>query len=76
MHTVVLELCTGCKLCVAPCPVDCIAMVPRASIVGAPLAPAPEDNRARYEAHGARTRKRSEQRASMVAARKHLGAEA
>jgi electron transport complex protein RnfB len=27
MHTVVGELCTGCDLCVAPCPVDCIAMV-------------------------------------------------
>ena len=28
MHTVVEPLCTGCELCVAPCPVDCIAMVP------------------------------------------------
>lgn len=27
MHTVVPELCTGCDLCVAPCPVDCISMV-------------------------------------------------
>ena len=27
MHTVVTELCSGCDLCVAPCPVDCIAMV-------------------------------------------------
>jgi electron transport complex protein RnfB len=27
MHTVVTDLCTGCDLCVAPCPVDCIAMV-------------------------------------------------
>jgi electron transport complex protein RnfB len=27
MHTVIPELCTGCDLCVAPCPVDCIAMV-------------------------------------------------
>jgi electron transport complex protein RnfB len=27
MHTVVAQLCTGCDLCVAPCPVDCIAMV-------------------------------------------------
>jgi electron transport complex protein RnfB len=26
MHTVISELCTGCKLCVAPCPVDCITM--------------------------------------------------
>jgi electron transport complex protein RnfB len=30
MHTILPSLCTGCDLCVAPCPVDCIAMVPRA----------------------------------------------
>ncbi|HYL01121.1 MAG TPA: RnfABCDGE type electron transport complex subunit B [Steroidobacteraceae bacterium] len=70
MHTVVLALCTGCELCVAPCPVDCIAMVPRASLAGAPPAPAPEDNRARYAAHGARIAARSGQRASLLAARK------
>jgi electron transport complex protein RnfB len=28
MHTVVDPLCTGCELCVAPCPVDCITMEP------------------------------------------------
>jgi electron transport complex protein RnfB len=27
MHTVLADLCTGCDLCVAPCPVDCISMV-------------------------------------------------
>jgi H+/Na+-translocating ferredoxin:NAD+ oxidoreductase subunit B len=27
MHTVIAGACTGCKLCVAPCPVDCILMV-------------------------------------------------
>jgi electron transport complex protein RnfB len=27
MHTIVTDLCTGCDLCVAPCPVDCIAMI-------------------------------------------------
>ena len=70
MHTVVLALCTGCELCVAPCPVDCIAMVPRASLAEAPPAPPPEDNRARYGAHGGRVAARSEQRASLIAARK------
>jgi len=70
MHTVVLSLCTGCELCVAPCPVDCIAMVPRAGLAGAPPAPTPVDNRARYGAHGARIAARSGQRASLVAARK------
>jgi electron transport complex protein RnfB len=27
MHTVLPSLCSGCDLCVAPCPMDCIAMV-------------------------------------------------
>ena len=26
MHTVLLDRCTGCELCIAPCPVDCIVM--------------------------------------------------
>ncbi len=26
MHTIIVPLCTGCELCVAPCPVDCIRM--------------------------------------------------
>ncbi len=28
MHTVIKEECTGCDLCVDPCPVDCIEMIP------------------------------------------------
>ena len=28
MHTVIEPYCTGCELCVAPCPVDCITMEP------------------------------------------------
>jgi electron transport complex protein RnfB len=27
MHTIIAAECTGCELCVAPCPVDCIDMV-------------------------------------------------
>jgi electron transport complex protein RnfB len=27
MHTVIAQECTGCELCVAPCPVDCIVML-------------------------------------------------
>jgi electron transport complex protein RnfB len=76
MHTVVLALCTGCELCVAPCPVDCITIVPRASVPEAPAAPGPADNRARYQAHGARLTRRSERRDSLLAARKQAAAEA
>ncbi|WP_025474504.1 RnfABCDGE type electron transport complex subunit B, partial [Yersinia pestis] len=31
MHTVLSDLCTGCDLCVAPCPTDCIEMIPVAT---------------------------------------------
>jgi electron transport complex protein RnfB len=27
MHTVITSECTGCDLCVEPCPVDCIDML-------------------------------------------------
>ena len=28
MHQVIGSECTGCELCMAPCPVECIHMVP------------------------------------------------
>jgi electron transport complex protein RnfB len=28
MHTVIAAECTGCDLCVDPCPTDCIEMIP------------------------------------------------
>ncbi len=28
MHTVIEAECTGCDLCLPPCPVDCISIVP------------------------------------------------
>ncbi|MFZ5506529.1 MAG: 4Fe-4S binding protein, partial [Pseudomonadota bacterium] len=30
---IVTDLCTGCELCVPPCPADCIDMVPVAETV-------------------------------------------
>ena len=72
MHTVMLELCTGCELCVSPCPVDCIAMVPRTQVLGAPPAPQPQDNRARFEARNARVERRQREQALLIAERKGL----
>jgi len=33
MHTVIAAACTGCELCIPPCPVDCIAMRPASESV-------------------------------------------
>ena len=50
MHTVVEEWCIGCDLCLPPCPVDCIAMVP----------PAGEWTQALKHAAGERGRRRQQ----------------
>ena len=31
MHTIIKDECTGCTLCVEPCPVSCIVILPRDS---------------------------------------------
>jgi electron transport complex protein RnfB len=49
MHTVIAELCTGCDLCLPPCPVDCIDMIP---------APDPAWDQVRADAARDRYRKR------------------
>ena len=60
MHTVIAELCTGCELCVAPCPVDCIVMIPLlASPLPALALPPAEDSRTRFEAHNERIARRA-----------------
>jgi len=68
LHTVITALCTGCSLCIAPCPVDCISLVPAAPLQ--PAAPAPADNRRRYQAHAAREQRRRQERAQLLSARK------
>ena len=50
MHTVIAQECTGCDLCLPPCPVDCIEMVEPSPSVDryrrpAPLRPLLEDSR-------------------------------
>lgn len=69
MHTVVTARCTGCELCLAPCPVDCISMVPR---VGPEAPPGPQANRRHFAAHAARTARRADERARLLASRKRL----
>ena len=72
MHTVVAELCTGCELCIAPCPVDCITMVPRSDLADAPPAPEPPTNRERFDAHNERLARRARERDALLAARKQM----
>jgi electron transport complex protein RnfB len=48
MHTVIAEWCTGCELCLPPCPVDCIALLPVEALPEADL------SRHRYESRAAR----------------------
>jgi Na+-translocating ferredoxin:NAD+ oxidoreductase subunit B len=68
---VLVDVCTGCELCVAPCPVDCIVMVPRASVTGASAdLPPPADSRERYHARNARIDRRAQERARQLAAKK------
>ncbi len=67
LHTVLARACNGCELCIASCPVDCIGMRPRPP--GEP-APAPAENRARYDGHRARLRRSAQQRSALLAERK------
>jgi electron transport complex protein RnfB len=69
LHTVFERACTGCELCIASCPVDCIVMRPRAA---ADPAPAPGDNRARYQAHCERVERGAHERSALLAERKRI----
>jgi electron transport complex protein RnfB len=64
MHTVVTELCSGCDLCVAPCPVDCIEMVPAAGADAVWDGTRADAARTRFERREARLSREREERAS------------
>ena len=58
MHTVLIDACTGCELCIAPCPVDCITLAP--STGSAEWTPqAAQAARARFEARQERLHRES-----------------
>jgi electron transport complex protein RnfB len=64
LHAVIVERCTGCELCLAPCPVDCIEM-------RAGPAPSPGQaalNRGRFDAHEERRERRARERGEQLAA--------
>jgi electron transport complex protein RnfB len=66
MHTVLIERCTGCELCLPPCPVDCIELKAAAE----PAANQPALNRIRFDAHGARLLNRATERQRELDAKK------
>lgn len=60
MHTVLTDLCTGCELCIPPCPVDCIDLVEDIHPLMSDEQHVQEQNdlRQRYYAHIQREEKR------------------
>jgi Na+-translocating ferredoxin:NAD+ oxidoreductase subunit B len=64
LHSVIASWCTGCELCLSACPVDCIHLLPWPEGVAAP---APADNRSRFEAHERRRANQAQERARVLA---------
>jgi len=54
---VIAAWCTGCELCIPPCPVDCISLVPVASL------PDPDLSRNRHAFRAFRLAREEEERA-------------
>ena len=64
MHSVLTDLCTGCELCIPPCPVDCIDLVEDLNRLPNEIERTTEQNdlRQRYYAHIQREETRRLQR--------------
>jgi electron transport complex protein RnfB len=62
MHTVIASWCTGCELCLPPCPVDCIELAPVEALPAAGL------SRERHEARGRRLARDGAERAARLEA--------
>ena len=58
MHTVIASWCTGCELCIPPCPVDCIALI------AVPALPDADLSRERHEARAVRLARDATERAA------------
>jgi electron transport complex protein RnfB len=54
MHSVIESECTGCELCIEPCPVDCIDLVRIPDVTALADAPLRQHRRRRYENRRAR----------------------
>ena len=87
MHTVLIEACTGCELCVPPCPVDCIDLLPlqelaergcrgAAAEAATPVAAHASRWRSRYDARLQRTSARGEADAARRATSENGGVDA
>ena len=69
MHTVVTELCSGCDLCVPPCPVDCIEMLPATGDDAIWDAARADAARGRFERRAARLSRERQERAERLTER-------
>lgn len=60
MHSILTDLCTGCELCIPPCPVDCIDLIPDTKPLPTEVQRTTEqdDLRHRYYAHIQREERR------------------
>ncbi|MFM8547920.1 MAG: RnfABCDGE type electron transport complex subunit B, partial [Betaproteobacteria bacterium] len=72
MHTVIAELCTGCELCLPPCPVDCIVIEPLPAETPAWSKADAQAARARFLARNARLVRLAQRRAESTARKRSI----